>query len=62
MKIGVRSVRENCGYSIEEMSEKLEISAKIYSFYEKHPRLIPVDIAVKIASIGGISLDHIFFG
>lgn len=61
MKITVKSIRITCGYSIEKMAEKLEISPRTYAFYERHPYFIPVNVAVKISAIGNISLDYIFF-
>ena len=62
MKITVKSIRKNCGYSIGQMAESLGICPKIYDFYEKHPWLMPVDVALKISNIGKISIDYIFFG
>ena len=62
MKITVEALRKSAGYSVEEMAKILKISPKIYAFYEKHPAFMPADLAIKISHIGGISLDHIFFG
>ncbi len=62
MKITVKAVRKSCGYSVQEMAKMLEISPKIYAFYEKHPAFMPADLAIEFSHIGGVSLDNIFFG
>lgn len=62
MQITVRQIRNINGYNIRNMASLLEIPVKTYRLYERHPELIPPDMAIKIAKIGRISVDYIFFG
>lgn len=62
MQLTVETIRKNNHLKIKKMAELVGISAKTYSLYEKHPEIIPPNIAIQIAKIGRVSVDYIFFG
>lgn len=62
MQITIHAIRKAKDYTITEMARLLGISIFTYRYYERHPDLIPLSIALRIAKIGNISVDYIFFG
>ncbi len=61
MQKTIKTIRENLGYSYEDMAVKLNIPIGIYKYYEKFPKVIPASIAIKIAGLGAITVNDIFF-
>ena len=43
----------------QDISQKLEISRSLYSFYELGKRTVPVSILSKLANIYNTSIDYI---
>lgn len=62
MKVSVRSIRTAHRYTVEEMAVILGISAKTYRLYERRPAIMPAHIAIRLAAVGHLSVDDIFFG
>lgn len=62
MQITVENIRRVNNLKPQKMAELIGISAKTYRLYEKHPELIPPNVAIEIAKIGRVSVDYIFFG
>ena len=56
----LKTHRLNKQITQEEMAERLEISIPAYNLYENEKRLIPVDVAEKIAMILGEDISSIF--
>lgn len=46
----------------KEMAEKLAVHVSTYQNWERCPRNIAIDDAVKISKILGVSMNEIFFG
>ncbi|MBQ4153829.1 MAG: helix-turn-helix transcriptional regulator [Clostridia bacterium] len=61
MKISLRSARETKGYTINEIAEKLSVSARYLKFLEDNPSLVPAPLALRLSAIYHISVDYIFF-
>ena len=55
----IKMLREKNNMSKKEISEKLEVSEKIYSEYENGSKKIPVNILSKLARIYNTSIDYI---
>ncbi len=62
MKTTVRTLRKTNNFTIAQISDKLGISTHKYMLYELKPYIIPIDTAILLAKICGVSVDDIFFG
>lgn len=61
MAFSVKQARNYAGYTQVEMAKKLGISRDAYRRIEKNPEITPIQIAVQISAVTGISIDKIFF-
>lgn len=61
MQIGnrIKSLRLQTGYTQKELSEKIGLTPKMISFYEKSERTPPIDIVLKLVSIFNVSSDYL---
>lgn len=59
MNLRIKKLREKNNFSIEEISEKLEIDTNIYLDYENGKKLPPINILSKLARIYNTSIDYI---
>ncbi len=55
----IKKLREKYNLTQKDISEKLEISIKLYAIYESGKRNIPVSILSKIAKIYNTSIDFL---
>lgn len=55
----LREIRMKCGFTQQNMSDKLEISLNAYQKYEQAERSPSLDCLVKIADIFNVSTDYL---
>lgn len=55
----LREMRKKCGFTQQNMADRLEISLNAYQKYEQAERSPSLDCLVKIADIFDISLDYL---
>ena len=55
----IKELRENTGYSRQDLADRLGISYYTVSKYETEERKPDIDTLVKIASIFSVSLDYL---
>lgn len=55
----LREMRMKCGFTQQNMADKLKISLNAYQKYEQAERSPSLDCLVKIADIFDISLDYL---
>lgn len=60
MLTGLKDIRDNHHFTMEQMSKKIGISKSYYSMLEKGERNLSYDLAVKIASVFNKKPDDIF--
>lgn len=58
---GLKQLREESGYTISQMAEKLKISKSYYCQIEQKKRRICYEMAKKIASIFNLKPDDLFY-
>lgn len=56
----LKQIRENVGYSQQELADKASVSRVSISRYETGKRSIPVPIAKRIAEALGIKWERLF--
>lgn len=57
----LRTVRNNHGYTAQQMADMLGISKSFYSQLENCARRLSYDMAIKIAAIFNMKPDEIFY-
>lgn len=57
----LKELRNKYGYSMKDMSLKLNISVSYYSLIESKKRNLYYDLAIKIAKIFNLKPDDIFY-
>ena len=62
MAARIRELREICGFSAEEMAQKLEIPGDLYSAYETDGENVPINILFRMSNIFGVDLNEILTG
>ncbi len=58
---GLKNLREQYGYSINDMAERLGISKSYYCQIEQKKRRLHYEMAKKIASIFNLKPDDLFY-
>jgi len=53
--------RKKCGFTQQEMADKVGIERTSYNRIERGKRKPSVDIAIKIANVLNVKVDDIFF-
>lgn len=61
MKISLRSARKTKGFTLNQIADKLGVSAKYLEFLENNPAHTPANLALRLSAIYHISVDYIFF-
>lgn len=56
----IRALREKLGLSQLQLSTRLKIAPARISHYETGRRPFPVDVAVRLAKLGKVSLEHFY--
>ena len=61
MKMRLKELRVEHGYTQTEIAEKLNIKQNTYSQYESGVRQIPLDSLVKLAALYDTSVDYVLY-
>ncbi len=59
MKLRLRQLREDRGLTQSAVADALNCDQSLYSKYERGGRSLPLDLAVKLAQVYGVSLDYL---
>lgn len=59
MKLRIRDLREDRDLTQKEVAAWLHCDQSLYSKYERGERLLPLDLAVRLADYYGVSLDYL---
>ncbi len=59
MQLRIRDLREDSDLTQKEIAEYLFCDQSLYSKYERGERVLPLDLAVKLAQYYGTSVDYL---
>lgn len=59
MKLRIRDLREDHDYTQKYIAACLHCDQSLYSKYERGERPLPLEAAVKLADLYGVSLDYL---
>ena len=59
MKLRIRDLREDRDLTQKEVAALLHCDQSLYSKYERGERLLPLDLAIRLADFYGVSLDYL---
>ncbi len=59
MKLRIRDLREDHDLTQKEVAALLHCDQSLYSKYERGERLLPLDLAIRLADYYGVSLDYL---
>jgi len=61
-QVTLRTARELCGYSLEDVSEYCGVAISAFEKYEKNTELIPIKVLSKIKLLFNVPLGLIYIG
>lgn len=59
MKLRIRDLREDHDLTQQRVAEILMCDQSLYSKYERGERVLPLELAVKLADLYNVSLDYL---
>ena len=59
MKLRIRDLREDADLTQKQVAEYLLCDQSLYSQYERGVRMLPLDLAVRLADLYKVSLDYL---
>lgn len=59
MKLRIRDLREDADLTQKQVAEYLLCDQSLYSKYERSVRMLPLDLAVRLADLYKVSLDYL---
>ena len=59
MRLRIRDLREDSDLKQRQLAEYLVCDQSLYSKYERGERMLPLDLAVKLADFYGVSVDYL---
>lgn len=59
MNIRIRELREDADFTQKQIAEYLLCDQSLYSKYERGERVLPLEIAIKLADFYKVSLDYL---
>lgn len=59
MKLRIRDLREDTDLTQKQVAEYLLCDQSLYSKYERGVRMLPLDLAVRLADLYKVSLDYL---
>lgn len=59
MNLRIRDLREDADLTQKQIAEILLCDQSLYSKYERGERILPLDLAVKLADYYQVSLDYL---
>ena len=59
MKLRIRDLREDADLTQRQVAEYLLCDQSLYSKYERGVRMLPLDLAVRLADLYKVSLDYL---
>ena len=59
MRLRIRDLREDRDLTQKEVAAWLHCDQSLYSKYERGERLLPLDLAVRLADYYGVSMDYL---
>lgn len=55
----IRNLREDNDYTQEYVAQYLDISQRVFAYYESGQHIIPIEILIQIADLYEVSLDYL---
>lgn len=59
MKLRIRDLREDADLTQKEVAHQLLCDQSLYSKYERGERPLPLELAVRLADLYGVTLDYL---
>ncbi|MGO5023805.1 helix-turn-helix domain-containing protein [Lawsonibacter sp. LCP25S3_G6] len=59
MQLRIRDLREDADLTQDQISSMLHCDQSLYSKYERGERVLPLDLAIKLAEFYHVSLDYL---
>lgn len=59
MELRIRDLREDADLTQKQVAEYLLCDQSLYSKYERGVRMLPLDLAVRLADLYKVSLDYL---
>ncbi|MBQ3371599.1 MAG: helix-turn-helix transcriptional regulator [Oscillospiraceae bacterium] len=59
MNLRIRQLRESRGLTQSAVADKLICDQSLYSKYERGLRSLPLEAAIRLAEVYGVSLDYL---
>ena len=59
MKLRIRDLREDADLTQRQVADILLCDQSLYSKYERGERMLPLDLAIKLADFYQVSLDYL---
>ena len=59
MRLRIRDLREDHDLTQKQIADHLLCDQSLYSKYERGERLLPLDLAIRLADYYGVSLDYL---
>lgn len=59
MRLRIRDLREDADLTQTQVAQALSCDQSLYSKYERGERVLPLDLAVKLAELYQVSLDYL---
>ena len=59
MKLRIRDLREDADLTQKEVARQLLCDQSLYSKYERGERPLPLELAVRLADLYGVTLDYL---
>ena len=59
MKLRIRDLREDADLTQKQLAQQLLCDQSLYSKYERGERPLPLELAVRLADLYGVTLDYL---
>lgn len=59
MRLRIRDLREDAGMTQRQVAEYLHCDQSLYSKYERGERALPLEFAVRLSALYGVTLDYL---
>ena len=59
MQLRIRDLREDADLTQDQISSMLHCDQSLYSKYERGERVLPLDLAIRLAEFYHVSLDYL---
>lgn len=59
MRLRIRDLREDADMTQRQVAEYLHCDQSLYSTYERGERALPLEFAVRLSALYGVTLDYL---